>query len=908
MKFLHLLIFGGLMLLTLCVKATTHYVDASSVSPLAPYTNWSTAAIIIQDAVDASTNGDLVLVTNGIYATGGRKWFDSGTNRVTLTNAVTLQSVNGPTVTWIVGNQVVGTGLILTNTARCVGMGNGAILSGFTLTNGEAGAGNYPAGGGVAILKSGASIVTNCILVNNLATNSSGGGAYRVTLIDCQIRKNSAQTGGGVTACTLIRCTFSGNIASSGGAAYGSILDGACVLSNCTLTGNSAISGGGAYGVTLNNCSISNNTAGSGGGIYGGTAINCLIISNSAVTGGGVYSSSLNNCLVVNNRAGDGGGIYGGVITNCTVILNNATNSGGGVAGGTGAWLYNSIVYYNTAPTGSNNIGAKFNNSCTLPNLAGSGITNAPLLVDLTGGNYHLQSSSPCINAGNNTYVTTATDLDGYPRLVGGTADIGAYEFQSPIKFVNVSNPAPVPPYTSWATAATNIQDAVNASTNGDLVLVTNGFYAFGGKDVYGSNRVAVTTAITVQSLNGPAATVIAGVTNGGNVRCAFLTNGAVLVGFTLTNGASGGNSGGVFSFASNSSTISNCVIVGNSAPSGGGAVNGVFYKCTIKGNYGNNGGGVSGSILYNCLVSSNTAGNGGGCASGTAYGCRFIGNTAGNGGGSYSSSLQNCLLTGNLATGSFGGGGAYQGTLENCTVVANRCQSAGGNGGGTPNVGGCISCIIYNNTSLSSAGTQNYSGGGFLYNCCTTPLPSGGPGNFTTDPLLVNQAGGDFHLQSTSPCINAGNNIYATSATDLDGNPRIVDGTVDVGAYEYQTPASAISYAWEQQYGLPTDGTADNADADGDGMSNFAEWKAGTIPTDSTSVLKVASPTNSVSGVVVTWQSVSGVTYYLQRSGDLTGGFSSIVSNLTGQAGNTSYTDTTATNSGPYFFRIGVQ
>ncbi len=94
--------------------------------------------------MDASTNGDLVLVTNGIYATGGRRWFDSGTNRVTLTNAVTLQSVNGPTFTWIVGNHVVGTGQILTNTARCVGMGNGAIRSGFTLTNGEAGGGNYP--------------------------------------------------------------------------------------------------------------------------------------------------------------------------------------------------------------------------------------------------------------------------------------------------------------------------------------------------------------------------------------------------------------------------------------------------------------------------------------------------------------------------------------------------------------------------------------------------------------------------------------------------------------------------------------------------------------------------------------------------------------------------------------------
>ncbi len=487
------------------------------------------------------------------------------------------------------------------------------------------------------------------------------------------------------------------------------------------------ISGGGAYGATLNNCTISNNSAG---------------------TGGGVYGCPLNNCLGVSNSAGDGGGFDGGLATNSTVILNNATNTGGGVEGGTGATLYNSIVYYNTAPTGSNNIGAKFNNSCTLPNLVGSGITNAPLLVDLAGGNYRLQFGSPCIDTGSNVYVTTAADLNGNPRIVNGAVDMGCYENQNtnPIHFVNLSNPAPVSPFTNWLTAATNIQDAVDASTNSDFVVVTNGFYSFGGKDVYGSNRVAVTSAITVQSLNGPAATLIAGVTNGGNVRCAFLTNGAALVGFTLTNGASGGNSGGVFSFASNSSTISNCVIVGNSAPSGGGAVNGVFYNCTIKGNYGNNGGGVSGSILYNCLVSSNTAGNGGGCASGTAYGCRFIGNTAGNGGGSYSSSLQNCLLTGNLATGSFGGGGAYQGTLENCTVVGNRCQSAGGNGGGTRNVGACISCIIYNNTSLSSASTQNYSGGGFLYNCCTTPLPSGGPGNFTTDPLLVNQAGGDFH------------------------------------------------------------------------------------------------------------------------------------------------------------------
>jgi hypothetical protein len=68
-----------------------------------------------------------------------------------------------------------------------------------------------------------------------------------------------------------------------------------------------------------------------------------------------------------------------------------------------------------------------------------------------------------------------------------------------------------------------------------------------------------------------------------------------------------------------------------------------------------------------------------------------------------------------------------------------------------------------------------------------------------------------------------------------------------------------------------------------------------------------MSSPSNSVSGVTVTWQSVSGLTYYLQSSTNLPT-FVSIQSNLVGQAGTTSCTDTTATNGGPYFYRVGVQ
>jgi len=60
---------------------------------------------------------------------------------------------------------------------------------------------------------------------------------------------------------------------------------------------------------------------------------------------------------------------------------------------------------------------------------------------------------------------------------------------------------------------------------------------------------------------------------------------------------------------------------------------------------------------------------------------------------------------------------------------------------------------------------------------------------------------------------------------------------------------------------------------------------------------------------VTVSWQSVEGVSYFLERSTNLWASppLTLLAPNLPGQPGTTSYADTTATNAGPYFYRVGV-
>ena len=373
------------------------------------------------------------------------------------------------------------------------------------------------------------------------------------------------------------------------------------------------------------------------------------------------------------------------------------------------------------------------------------------------------------------------------------------------VHYVDVNSTNATPPYTNWSTAATNIQDAVNAAIAGDDIVVANGIYGGGGGAIDGvANRVAVDKPLSLRSVNGPQSTFIDG---GQSNRCVYLSNGATLSGFTLTNGNAGnpfryGTGGGVYG-----GTLNNCTLSGNTAEYNGGASDSTLNNCLLIGNAALDGGGAGSSTLNNCTLSNNSAasyacctdGNGGGASNCTLNNCTLNDNVASGarvansgfsgGGGAFASTLNNCTLTGNRAVGSFNayalGGGAFRCTLNNCTVSGNSAGFGGGASASALN-----NCILYSNTASYAVGA-NYHGLTTLNHSCTTPLPTSGIGNITNAPLFVELASRNLRLQSNSPCINAGKNSFAITATDLDGNPRIVNGSVDMGAYEFQSPAS---------------------------------------------------------------------------------------------------------------------
>lgn len=755
------------------------FVNAASPSPQYPYTNWTTAARTIQDAVDSQTTyGGWVLVTNGIYSTGTRVTPPEGvtSNRLVISNQITVASVNGPDVTTILGS-----GPTSDVPVRCVFMTAGT-LAGFTLKDG-------------------------CTpdLGYDSTVSYAGGGVYAA--------------GGTLSNCIITGC-YAPN--SGGGAMHG-------IFHNCTLSGNSTEGeGGGVAGAVLKNCGVYSNNAGLGGGAARCIVLNSTVAKNKATGGGGGAAyCAMANSSIANNNGTAGGGLLGTGATselrmvNCTIAGNSATRIGGGAKD---AALRNCIVYYNQALTDAEYADSSLEYSCSWPLPAsGSGsISNAPQLLDYI----HIAPGSPCVGAGHASHVTgrdingdewaqppamgcdepSANDIlaqtgsisvglsssmstcavnktlfifasvsgrmasnilsfgDGfvatnilcgaswrhawstgglfqvqftaynrdYPAGVTTSVFIRVYALSDTIRYVWTNSPTPTFPYTNWNTAARSIQDAVDAqSIPGGLVLVTDGVYRAGSRMTPNSislNRVCISNDIVLASVNGPSTTCIEGAGPLGTtaVRCVYIQQGSI-AGFTLSNGftrttgdfsldqCGGGLWGG-------QASISNCTVVDCRAAGQGGGIysTGEVAFCRIERNSAVGGGGISGSDsswqlqVRQCVLASNLAQRGAGAYYGVLTQCLLAQNVASNGGGAYNSVLEYCVLTGNVARGT-GGGGAAGGALRNCWVV-NNLATNGANGGGVHG-SRCYSCLLMGNAALSSR-----NGGGCyeasLYNC----------------------------------------------------------------------------------------------------------------------------------------------------------------------------------------------
>lgn len=400
---------------------------------------------------------------------------------------------------------------------------------------------------------------------------------------------------------------------------------------------------------------------------------------------------------------------------------------------------------------------------------------------------------------------------------------------------------------SSWPDAYRLLQSAIAVASSGDEIRVAQGVYKPAGVSGDRAATFQLLNSVTIKGgyagLSAPDPnirdvnvyeTILSGDLNGDDGPN-FANNGensyhvltgsstdetAMLDGFTITGGNADGISphslGGGMYTSLGSPTVSNCTFSRNFALAmGGGMFNyescPTITNCTFSENRSDDdGGGMrnylnSHAIITNCDFIANSAfEEGGGLnnrknSNAIVTGCMFIGNTAGAGGGMENHVgkavvtgvpiVTNCLFIGNISN---SGGGMRNNDanpiVTNCTFVGNT-GSGMNNRKNNPTV---TNCIFWANTGGSFDGSGNPT---VTFSDVEGGFP--GTGNFDANPSFI-QLGywdangvwveGDYHLLPSSPCIDAGDPafVYQPDETDFDGQPRVINGRIDMGVYEF--------------------------------------------------------------------------------------------------------------------------
>ena len=753
----------------------------------------------IQAGINASVNGDTVLVQPGTYVEN----VNFGGHNITLGSLFLINGDTSYIETTIIDGDSSGSTVIFEN-----GEDSTAVITGFKIQNGHS-----QNGGGIFCSSSSPMIVNN-LIASNIAgepyTGGRGGAIYchssSPSIISNTIADNRA----------LGQSPPYGSLG-SGGAIYCDDSCEALIANNMIIRNAVAGDGGGIYCGDFAYPAINNNTF-IGNYAYGGGAIDCgdssapRIIANRfddnfAISGGAISCRGNSECyiaqnVIIRNDAGyNGGGVevngsHPTLINN--IIFANSSECGAGIyCSNSNPVVTNSIIWANTAQEGANiyiRSGAPVIEYCDVQERwDGVGnITANPLLVDPYNGDFNICAQSPCINAGD----PDISDPDG------SRSDIGLYFPQHPeCSLGNVLHVSTTGNDTTGDGSSQNpfktIQHAVNVSFYHDTVLVQNGIYVenvnFYGKNiVLASNFIYSLDTLVIQN------TVIDGDSAFTVLYLVGCDSTAAVIGLTIRNGY--GFSGGGINCRSSDPIIEHNIIVGNYATEGAG-INLLNSRPLIKDNiiidnssiwYG---GGLycwnnsNASIIDNQITGNNALFNGGGIFCGE-HSCPIIKNniisnnrlrgyTIYHGGGGIYCINSSPLITQNAIIGNVGnqnGGGIYcydnsAPIIINNTINGNSANSAAG---GIYFFG---SDAYVSNTILWGDWPSEisiYYSGSPEFNYCD--IQGGWPGlnNIDSDPLFRDPASGDFHLSSMacgdsidSPCIDA-------------GDPNILDSLLD--------------------------------------------------------------------------------------------------------------------------------